>query len=126
MEMIRICQGTTRIVLVVGPYALKFARHGDIGRRCNRYEAKIWKLNRDNAVRGPRLCPVLWSSSGGAVLLMPAAEPLPADMELPEDWADWWLDTAKAGDDFPGEHKAADWGMLNGRIVLLDYSSPVA
>lgn len=123
--MIRIRYGTTRAVLVKGPFALKFAR-GDVGRRCNRYEAKIWKLNRDDPVRGPRLCPVLWSSPGGGLLLMPAASPLPLGTELSEDWADWWLDTAKGGpcDDFPGEHKAADWGMLHGHLVLVDYGNP--
>lgn len=33
--------GTTRLVLIIGGYALKIARHHR-GRRCNRFEARIW------------------------------------------------------------------------------------
>lgn len=33
--------GTTRLVLIVGDYALKIARHHR-GQRCNRFEARIW------------------------------------------------------------------------------------
>lgn len=32
--------GTTRLVLIIGGYALKIAR-GETGRRCNRFEARI-------------------------------------------------------------------------------------
>jgi hypothetical protein len=67
---------------------------------------------------------VLWSSSGGALLLTLAADPLPPYRVLPKDWADWWdYDPANI---FPGEPKAADWGMRCGRRVLVNYSNPVA
>src|SRR5260370_27874370 len=50
-------KGTTRLVLVIGPWALKFAR-GPRGRRCNRYEADLFR--RVNARRREMLCPVRW------------------------------------------------------------------
>src|SRR5262249_7736509 len=52
-----LCKGTTRAVLVVGPWALKFAG-GERGRRCNRFEALLYK--RVDARRRAMLCPVLW------------------------------------------------------------------
>jgi hypothetical protein len=120
--VIRIARGTTRIVVVAGTVAVKFAR-GEVGRRCNRYEAKVWAENQHDADRGPHLCPVLWSSPGGEVLVMVAADPLPAGVEPTVEWADWW-DYRGPGDEYPGEFKAADWGMLDGRRVLVDYSNP--
>jgi hypothetical protein len=118
-------RGTTRFVVVVGKAAVKFARD-ERGRRCNLYEAKVWEENREDPNRGPHLCPVLWCSSDGEVLVMVAADPLPSDITIPYDWADeWWSASHKgSGDDFPGEPKAADWGLLDGRVVLLDYSNP--
>jgi hypothetical protein len=57
---------------------------------------------------------------------MAAADPLPADTQPSDDWANWWdYDPAKGSiDQWPGEIKAADWGVLRGRRVLIDYSSP--
>jgi hypothetical protein len=124
-RMIRLRRGTTRIVVVAKPVALKFAR-GDVGRRCNRYEAKVWGLNQRDPVRCLHLCPVLWSSAGGRVLVMTAADPLPSDLQPSEEWAEWWdYDPARGPiDTWPGEFKAADWGILHGRRVLVNYSNP--
>jgi hypothetical protein len=118
------CKGTTRIVLVVWPLALKFAR-GERGRRCNRFEAHTY--NTVSVRRRAMLCPVLGCTSRGHVLLMRAAWPLTeaeaarlrATRGLPE-W-DW---EGPNDEGSPFEPKASDWGWLNGRLVALDYSTP--
>jgi hypothetical protein len=119
-------RGTTRVVAMAGPVAVKFAR-GEADRRCNLYEAKVWELNKHDPVSSPHLCPVLWCSADAWVLAMQAAELLPPDALHPYDTLDeWWsYDPAKGPHDvFPGEPKASDWGVLDGRVVLLDYSNP--
>jgi hypothetical protein len=49
--------GTTRFVLVVGRWAMKFARSAR-GRRCNRYEANLFASVDER--RRSMLCPVRW------------------------------------------------------------------
>jgi hypothetical protein len=58
---------------------------------------------------------------------MAAADPLPPDLEPTPEWSDWWDYDPRKGpiDEWPGEIKAADWGVLEGRRVLVDYSNPV-
>ena len=121
----RIERGTTRFVAIAGPVAVKFAR-GEAGRRCNLHEAKLWALNQHHPSRSRHLCPVLWCSADGDVLIMAAADPLPPDAPHPYDTVDeWWSYDPSKGDidTFPGEPKAADWGMLDGRLVLVDYAN---
>jgi hypothetical protein len=117
-------KGTTRVVLVVGPLAVKFAR-GERGRRCNRFEAAC--ISTSMRVVGP--CCVL--SCGVrrvvAVLLMRAAQPLTeaeaAMLRAKRGFPDW--DYAGPNDkDSPFEPKASDCGWLNCRLVALDYSTP--
>jgi hypothetical protein len=57
---------------------------------------------------------------------MQKASPLPSGMDPDEAWGDWWDYDPRKGDidQWPGEFKAADWGMLNGRRVLVDYAAP--
>ncbi|MEO6784297.1 MAG: hypothetical protein ABI196_26005, partial [Bradyrhizobium sp.] len=57
--------GTTRLVLVIGPWVFKFAR-GARGRRCNEYETHLFRTVDDR--RRAMLCPVHWCSERGAVL----------------------------------------------------------
>jgi hypothetical protein len=115
--------GTTRVVVVCGSIAVKFPR-GEAGRRGNLFEAGIWERNRDHPTRGPRLCPVLWCHPKGDVLIMPAAQPLPADPDMAAVLdLDWW-DYEPGGDGWPCEPKAADWGILDGRMVAVDYAAP--
>ena len=72
--MIRICRvGTTRLVLVAGPWAFKFARAAR-GRRRNVYEADLFNDVDDRRLE--MLCPVRWCSKSGWVLIMDAAQPL--------------------------------------------------
>lgn len=115
--------GTTRLVVVLGGYALKFAR-GRTGRLCNLFEARTW--NETTAERRLILCPVLACDPLGVVLVMPAATPLSEEeaearreADTFPDWDYWPGDPSE-----PFEYKASDWGMLNGRLVALDYSAP--
>jgi hypothetical protein len=59
-------------VVVIGPWAFKFARN-ELGRRCNQYEANLYRSVSEE--RRKMLCPVLWSSRGGMLLIMAAAKP---------------------------------------------------
>jgi hypothetical protein len=109
-------------VIVVGPLAFKFARDGR-GRASNLYEAKLYLTS--NAARRALLCPVLWVSREGALLIMRAAEPL-VDMMSPEEYQEAFetWDYMPGEDGCPFEPKACDWGWFKGRKVALDYSTP--
>ena len=73
-------QGTFRTpVIVVGRWALKFARNTQ-GRRCNRYEADLYRSVSENRRR--MLCPVIWVSRRGKLLIMAAATPLTEIFQL--------------------------------------------
>jgi hypothetical protein len=116
--------GTTRLVLVVGPWAFKFAR-GPRGRRCNRYEADLFKAV--DARRRAMLCPVRWCSGRGSLLVMAAATPITETEKEglidSNGFPDWDYMPGEDGDPF--ESKASDWGRLkDGRLVALDYSTP--
>ena len=121
-DLIRFGLGSTRRVVVLGPVAFKFSR-GKTGRKCNREEARLWKENRTHPSRGSHLCPVLWSSRRGWLLVMSAAGPLPTAVTTAELYADDWWDYMPGGDDWPCEPKLADWGMFKGRIVAVDYAA---
>jgi hypothetical protein len=122
--MIRISKaGSMRSpVIVVGRFALKFARNAR-GRASNLYEAKLYRTV--NATRRALLCPVLWVSGRGFVQIMRAAEPV-TDMPSLEKYrhvAEAW-DYMPGEDSCPLEPKPSDWGWFEGRMVALDYSAP--
>jgi hypothetical protein len=117
-------RGATRGVLCVGTIALKFARSAH-GALCNRYEADLY--GRSEERRRALLCPPLWCSPFGAVLVMRRARPMTEvehrqhvmDADLVLVW-----DYRGAGDDgTPFERKRADWGWLDGRAVAVDYAN---
>ena len=122
MEIPRYHCGANRGVLVCHSIAMKFALH-ERGARCNLYEARTYADSR--GARREGLCPVLWCSDHGAVLVMRAAEPIPEEEfeMLPDDaFPDWEYVPGTAG--APFEHdKAANWGRLGSRLVAVDYSA---
>jgi hypothetical protein len=77
-------------VVVVGPFAFKFARD-QRGRASNLYEADLYRKSNDK--RRALLCPALWVSSKGAVLIMRAAEPFTEMMRrgIPRSMGDMGL-----------------------------------
>ena len=115
--------GGSRVVIVCGPVAVKFPR-GDLGIKCNLAEAGIWDRNRNHPTRSRGLCPVLWCDPEGSVLVMRAAAPLPSGANMKDVLDDDWWDYVPGGDGWPCEPKPADWGVLDGRIVAVDYGAP--
>jgi hypothetical protein len=116
--------GDARLVLVIGPWALKFAR-GARGCRPNKYEANLFQTASER--RRVMLCAVRWCSGGGWLLVMATVRPLSKadheDLLDRRDFPDW--DYRPGEDDAPFEYKASDWGrMRDGRLVTLDYSTP--
>jgi hypothetical protein len=109
--------------VIVGLLALKFGR-GERGRRCNRFEADLFK--RVDQRRRDMLCPILWCAPFDIFLVVRAATPL-TEAERDELWAsdsfpDW--DYVPPDEGHPFEWKPSDWGWLDGRLVALDYSAP--
>ena len=110
--------GATRIVFLVGSYALKIpSMHswqtflwGLLG---NMQERLFW------TTRWPELCPVLFSLPGGWLVVMSTAQPLTDEEggEVPEDWCE------RGEYVVPAEMKRDSFGVLNGKIVAIDYGS---
>ncbi|MBR0750266.1 hypothetical protein JQ582_40835 [Bradyrhizobium japonicum] len=109
-------------VIVIGWLAVKFARN-QRGRDSNLYEAKLYQNSTE--ARRTLLCPALWVSPTGALLIMRAAQPLSEMMSEEEYIQAFTAWEYKPGEDgCPFEPKASDWGWFEGRKVALDYSTP--
>jgi hypothetical protein len=111
-----------RPVVVIWPLAFKFARN-EHGRNSNLYEADLYR--RTTEERRTMLCPVVWVSKRGRLLVMRAARPLSEMMtedEYQEAFEAW--DYMPGEEDCPFEPKASDWGWYKERRVALDYSTP--
>jgi hypothetical protein len=120
---VKLALGASRRVLLVGGWAIKFAR-GRVGRRCNREEVRLWSAYQRHPTRGPHLCHVLWCSASGSALIMRRACPAPDTFrEAEAALGDWWDYHPAEGEPFPSECKRDDWGLLEGRLVLVDYAA---
>lgn len=110
-------RGSSREVLLSGPYAIKLPRPDrlDAGRCLNRWEAEVWSVWRPK-FGWTCLCPVVWASPDGSVLVMERAT---QDVSAEE------IAAVENNHDHPRpacESKARDWGRLDdGRVVMLDY-----
>ena len=117
-------KASCRLTICVGPWAIKIARNST-GRRCNRYEVRLWK--RTTPERRATPCPILTALPFGLGLIMQRAEPLSegeADHLIDIDGFPDWDYMPSDGEGCPFEYKASDWGKLpDGRLVALDYSS---
>ena len=97
-------------VIAIGWLAFKLARDAR-GRASNLYEAKLYRSV--DETRRALLCPVVWASPRGALLVMRAAEPLTEVMTEEEYW-----EAIQTWDYMPGEDsclfelKACDWGWF--------------
>jgi hypothetical protein len=116
-------RGVTRLVLLVGPWAIKAPR-------LNSWRQFLWGLlaNLQEAewsrTRWPQLCPVLWSIPGGLLLVMRRAHELTAD-----EFAAFDVDAFRGsvpGATLPVENKRDSFGWLNGRVVAVDYGGPTS
>lgn len=112
--------GITRTVFLVGKYAIKVPiirvpwawQHRVQGLMANLVERNTyhaWKKYPFDA--GCELCPVLWCSWGGFVIVMRRADDYPHISVLNEHQCSLSSDI-----------KPENYGMLNGNVVCLDYA----
>lgn len=113
--------GSTRNpVVVIGPLAFKWAKN-DLGRKCNLLERAIYRDA--NADRRSMLCPALWSSRRGRILVMRSATPTTEMMSIEEYIGmDQRWDTQHGEPPSPFEPGARNWGWYKGRRVAIDYA----
>lgn len=113
-------QGITREVILIGRYAIKIPKliYGWqkflCGLLANMQEAQF------AATRWPELCPVVFSIPGGWLIVMRRAE-----MLNDAEWAEFDPVAFVNGSDYivPAETKRDSFGMLDGRIVAVDYGN---
>lgn len=108
-------QGITRVVVLIGRYAIKFPRVTRgwsmliQGIFSNLSEANCWRNNCFDGNDGhPGLCPVKFSFMG-FILIMPRVEILSDESELPQ------------AEDLGEDRKAINYGRYMGRVVCVDY-----
>lgn len=113
--MIEVHRGTTRVVLLVGRWAVKLPRVSRAGGR-------LWTLARGvqanlserEQASVPGVCPVRWSLLG-VVNVYRRCDPVRG--ELSE--ADW----SSIGYPGPVDRRPHNLGVLDGRLVLIDYDT---
>jgi hypothetical protein len=121
-------RGETRAVLPVGPWAFKFSR-SEYGARCNRLERDLYERSRSKPHRQAMLCPVLWCSRSGWLLIARRAAATVTQDQLDqlkerELGPDGWYYAGPGDDVCPFEFgKPNDWGVLDGRLVAVDYAA---
>lgn len=119
--------GVTRLVFLVGSYAIKIPRfysyrhflQGILANDQEAYWSSCFKHNE-------KLCPVLLTCPGRFFIVMPRVKVL-TDAELDygfPDGVDSFLRIVPDNESrFPGEKKSDSFGWLNGRLVIIDYGS---
>lgn len=115
-------QGVTRLVFIFDKFVVKIPNftcqwnHFLKGIIANIEESKTWQYNSGKYERGLSylLCPVLWCSWGGWVLVMKRAQMLTI-----KDWGTVTVPEHKKH--FPGDDTLSNYGWLNGKVVKVDY-----
>jgi len=111
-------KGATRYVFLWFSWAIKIPsfhswKHFLWGLLANMQEREF------SATGWPELCPIEFSIPGGWLVIMPRATPL-FDHEWESVRADW----AERGDyTVPVEMKQDSFGILDGKLVVVDYGS---
>ena len=113
--------GVTRVVLLVGPLAMKFPNPGGWVRFLQGLLANIQENGWHRST--PMLCPVLFHLPGGLLVVMRRCEPL-ADWEhgRMKAWYDRLTAETYVGEDMV-EPKTCSFGWLKGRLVAVDYGT---
>lgn len=108
--------GTTRTVWLIGKYAFKFPH-------CYSWKTFLWGLQGNmqerelDTLKHEALCPVLFYIPGGFLVVMPRAEPIPDDYSIGDFFEKYKEDS------LPVEKKRDSFGVLNGKIVAVDYGT---
>lgn len=112
--------GCTRIVLLVGTWAIKLPNFTSgwklflTGLLANMQERNFGRT------RWPEFCPLLFSLPGGWLIVMRRVREMTQAEFLAFDSETW---AVQPDYHVPCEHKANNFGWLDGRIVCLDYGN---
>ena len=114
-----VAYGTTRTVFLILRWAIKIPSFVEwrlflLGLLANMQETKFSKTG------WPELCPILFSISGGWVVIMARAHPLTREQFNEIDF-DLWLNCVPYT--IPVEKKMDSFGLLDGRLVAVDYGN---
>ena len=122
--MIDVKHGHSRVVVLVGRLAIKLARMSKwklflMGMLSNVAEAELYRQQTKPCAV---LCPVLWSGFGGIVLVARRANALSEDV-----WRTWSAESllrlmSSTRPSARPEIKQDSYGILNGRVVAVDYA----
>jgi|GEM_PF-1149949 len=109
----------SRIVLLVGGYAFKFPTMHSwrlflLGLLANMQEKEF------SDMKHPKMCPVLFSIFGGFLSVMKRATPITKEQYDSLDYSTWINEPEVI---IPVENKHSSFGMIDGRIVAIDYGS---
>lgn len=114
--------GCTRIVFILRSVVIKIPKprywsHFLSGLLANMRERDTWKWNSGDYEKGTShlLCPVLWASIGGWMLVMKKVDRV---LEWDEDSK---FDISKHIEHFPGDDKVKNYGILDNKLVKFDY-----
>ena len=112
-----------REVFLVGRWAVKLPKLSRDWRQFLRGLLSNME-EREFAANGwPEFCPVVFSLPGGWLVIMRRAQPLTDEFLLTFDRLDFLM--PEDGRLFPEvEPKDDSFGMLDGRVVIVDYGSP--
>ena len=120
-------QGSTRWVLLAGPYAFKFPRCSQwrlflLGLLANKQEVLFGYKGKD-----PRLCPVLGHVPGGWCCVMRRAIPMTLDQWESNGGSigmKWFCSEDGVFGCVPAEHnQVSSFGYVNGKVVAVDYGN---
>jgi hypothetical protein len=117
--------GTHRVVYLIGRYAVKRPvlrpwRLFLCGLLANMQEATF------STTGWPQLCPVVFACPGGWLNIMLRAEPLSQDQFITLNYSEWIKGGVNIADGdwvIPVENKKCSFGVLDGRVVAVDYGS---
>lgn len=118
----RLAYGTTRTVILIGRYAIKFPAMTEwrlflLGLLANMQERNFSRCG------WPELCPVLFSVSGGWLVVMRRARALTDDEWLAMSEPDLHAFINKPEYCIPAEIKCDSFGWLDGKLVAVDYGN---
>ncbi len=114
-----ITTGATRVVILTKKYAFKIPTFATYTRFLHGLLANVQEVEWSKTGY-PELCPVCVSLPLGLLVVMPRCEPLTDEQYAafdPEQWID------RENYILPVEAKQDSFGILNGRIVAVDYGS---
>lgn len=123
---INFASGATRAVLLIGGWAIKFPHFGR-GYQLGLHGILANLQEREWSCVDDRLCPVVWGDRCGLVLIMRRCEPIPEEQGMTRHFASYFDGKGWPGgveiDTLVSDWKPQNFGVLNGKLVCLDYGS---